>query len=497
MIILIIGGTLFRVFLLKKEETKMEEKFEENLPKRKPAVAGSFYPADKEELEKLIDQLLSQAQPPETEGEILALILPHAGYQFSGRTSAHGFKKLIGEKIDTVILIGNSHQESFDGISVFPEGYFETPLGKVKIDSDLAKAIISESDRIFFRESCHKKEHSLEVQLPFLQKVLGDFKIVPILFGNVPGNDYQILANAILKHIKGKNVLVVASSDLSHYPPYDIANFADKKTIEAILSGDVGVFEKTILELEREKLPQTLTLACAQDAIKTVMIVAKELGAKKIELLKYENSGDVSGEKLQVVGYAAIGFFGVRRGNLLNKKEREILLKIARETVESFVKEGKIPEYEIKEPMLNQNLGAFVTIKKQGNLRGCIGRFSPTDIPLFKVVSQMAIAAATEDPRFFPVQKEELPYLKYEISVLTEPREIDDWRKIEIGKHGVIIVYQGRQGVFLPQVATEHNLNLEEFLSLLCTEKVGAEPDCYKKKEAKIFVFEAQVFGEE
>lgn len=487
LVILILGG-----FLIFQKRKKMENK----ILKREPAVAGQFYPEKKEDLERIIDEYLEKADPPETEGEILALILPHAGYQFSGKVAAFGFKKLVGENIDTVILIGNSHYYQFDGISIFPEGFWETPLGKVKVDFDLAQEIKKESEKIFFDQNYHQKEHSLEVQIPFLQKVLKDFKILPILLGNKNPKDYQILAEAISKNIKEKNVLLIASSDLSHYPNYEDAKFVDQKVIDAILNGDVENFEKEILSLQKMKIENALTFACGQDSIKTVMLVAKKLGAKEIKLLKYANSGEVSGDLSKVVGYSAIGFFGERRGSLLNKKEKKVLLEIARKSLETFILEGKIPEFKVESPYLNQKLGAFVTIKKHGKLRGCIGTFSPTEIPLYQVVSQMAIAAGTEDLRFYPVQKEELKELEYEISVLSNLEEIEDWQKIEIGKHGVVIRVGGRSGTFLPQVATEQNWDLKTFLKMLCLEKLGLEKDCYKRKDAKIYVFTAQVFGE-
>ncbi len=486
---------------------------------RQPAVAGQFYPGDPEELEKMIDQFLEKASPPETEGEIFALVLPHAGYPFSGPVAAYGFKQLMGgssyddrhdlNQFATVILIGNSHYERFEGISIFPRGFYKTPLGEVEIDSQLAEKIIAENERIFFRESVHQREHSLEVELPFLQVILRPKaegsplsvhvpRIVPIILGNSPEEDYKILAQAIVKNIRGKNILLIASSDLSHYPSYGDAQQADSKTIEAILTGRVGELEKTIQDLEKENIPGAVTFVCAEDAIKTIMLVAKELAAEEIKLLKYANSGDVPiGDKSQVVGYAAIGFFGPRQSHLLKKTEQEKLLEIAKNSVETFVKEGKIPEFQVEESILNQNLGAFVTLKKQSQLRGCIGRFSPTDIPLYQVVSQMAIAAATQDKRFYPVGEDELGELDYEISVLSPLEKIDNWQGIEIGKHGVQIRKGLRNGVFLPQVATDNNWDLEKFMGELCFQKVGLPWDCWKEEDIDLYTFTAQIFEEE
>lgn len=476
----------------------LSEVFKEEAVKeiiREPAVAGQFYPEDPKELENQINEFLNKAEVSEAKGEILALILPHAGYQFSGQVAAYGFKSLIDQDIDTIILIGNSHQERFEGISVFPEGFYKTPLGEVKIDSKLAQAIINEDERIFFQESAHSKEHSLEVEIPFLQKILDNFEIVPIIFGNSPGEDYMVLAQAISKNIKGKNVLLIASSDFSHYPSYNDAGYADSETVKAILTGQVEELEKAIRDLENQGIPNVVTFACAEDAIKTVMLIAKELGADEIKLLNSANSGDVSiGDKNRVVGYTAIGFYGERRGNLLNREEQEELLEIAKNSVETFVKEGKISEFQIENPVLNQKIGAFVTLKKHGQLRGCIGRYTPTDIFLYQVVSQMAIAAASEDRRFYPVTEEELSELDYEISVLSALEKVNDWQDVEIGKHGVQLRSGLRSGVFLPQVAIDNNWNLETFLGELCSQKLGLSRDCYKQEGLEIHTFTAQVF---
>lgn len=497
-LIFIAGAVLF----LKDEKDRSQlaqvsEVFKSKKIVREPAVAGQFYPKDPKELSTIIDQYLDRVDPPESKGEILALILPHAGYQFSGQVSAYGFKKLIGEEIDTVILIGNSHHERFEGISIFPEGFYKTPLGEIEIDSELAQKIMAEDERIFFRKSAHQKEHSLEVELPFLQKVLKNFKILPIIFGNSSNHDYKILAKALVNNIQRKNVLLIASSDLSHYPSYSNAKYLDSKIIEAILTAQVENLEQTIHNLKQEQIPNLVTFACGIDAIKTVMMVAKELGANEVKLLNYANSGDIFAEfKPRVVGYATIGFFGERRGNLLNKNEQQKLLEIARISVETFVREGKIPEFEVENLALNQKLGAFVTLKKRGLLRGCIGRFSPTDIPLYQVVSQMAIAAATQDRRFYPVTEDELELLHYEISVLSEMKKIDDWKKIEVGKHGVQIKKGFKSGVFLPQVATENNWDLEKFLGELCFQKLGLSRNCWEQKDIELYIFTAQVFAE-
>jgi len=257
---------------------------------RLPAVAGQFYPEEKKELTEIVGKFLGEARPPEIEGEIFGLVLPHAGYIFSGPVAAYGFKAIAGKKFDTVIIIGDSHYERFEGVSLWPVGIWETPLGQVEVDKKLTTEILSASDRFIIRDSAHLFEHSLEVQIPFLQKVLKDFKIVPIIFGS-EDEDWERLAQAILENIKDKKVLIIASSDLSHYLPYQEAQKIDSQTLEAILNLNTQNLE-----------------VCAKDSVKTLIEIAKLLGGKT-KLLKYLNSGDTAGDKSKVVGYGAIAFY--------------------------------------------------------------------------------------------------------------------------------------------------------------------------------------------
>ena len=483
-----------RGIMKKKSENK--ERFtpsEVEGPVREPAVAGAFYPDNKVELDSVIDEFLNKVELPELDKYIRALIVPHAGYVYSGQVAAYGYKTLIGQDINRVILIGNSHQEYFDGASIYPRGYFKTPLGEVEIDEDFAKKLIDASDKIYFKESAHLEEHSLEVQLPFLQKTLKNFKIVPIILGNQPGAA-GILINA-MENLIDDNTLIIASSDLSHYPNYENAQYSDNKVIEAILTGKREKFRQTITDVEKENIPNLQTCACGHDAIEVVMGLMEEKTAK---LLEYANSGDVSmGDKSQVVGYAAVVFMdsisSPQAEEELNKEQQKRLLEIAKESLESYLKEGKIMKFEEDDPLLNKRMGAFVTLKKHGELRGCIGVFEP-DISLYQVVAETVISSAINDPRFMPVTKEELPLLEYEISVLSPLKKVDSYKDVEIGKHGVKIVKGSRGGVFLPQVATENNWGRDTFLSILCTQKAGLDADCWKDEDTDIYVFTAQVF---
>ena len=243
------------------------------------------------------------------------------------------------------------------------------------------------------------------------------------------------------------------------------------------------------------------TTMCGIDGVRTVLEVCNLKQWNNIKILKYANSGDVSGigGKKSVVGYGAVAFLKDNNmasdNKILNQGQQQRLLEIAKTTVEDYVKDKKVMDFKINDERLNWQEGAFVTIHKNGELRGCIGQIISTGEPLWKAVRDMAIAAATEDNRFLPVSVDELRKLDYEISVLSAPEKIGDWRKIEFGKHGVIVKQGRRTGVFLPQVAEETGWSKEEFLSQLCTQKAGLPADCYKDKDAELFIFTAQVFG--
>jgi hypothetical protein len=474
---------------------------------RKPVAAGSFYSADKKILSQQIKSFLEQAGDEEINGNLQMLILPHAGYDYSGQTAAYGFEQLVGQNFKTIILIGPSHQDWFFGAALTNQDYWQTPLGEMNIDKDLAKKLIQENKNIFIREQAHQNEHCLEVMLPFLQKVLKDFsvsggKILPIIVSQTDDKFLTDLAQALQKHLTEED-LVIISSDLSHYPSYNDAQKADKNTINGILSGSVEIFEKSIQENMQQNLPNLDTCACGEAPIKVGLLLAKTMGWDKIELLNYTNSGNVSGDRSRVVGYASIVFSSdkQREGELfLSSEEKQILLKIARQSIENKknINNGNLTE-RLKQPQ-----GAFVTLNKDGQLRGCMGRIIEEKKPLYQVVEEMAKVAAFEDPRFYPVSEEETKEIEIEISVLSPLKKIiDPFKEIEIGKHGVIVSARGgsafggqKGGVFLPQVAVENNWDLETFMNELCENKAGLTRDAWKGGDVDIYIFSAEVFGE-
>ncbi len=466
---------------------------------RRPAVAGAFYPGNRLLLRRQVDGFLAKAKKVELEGELIALISPHAGYIYSGPIAAYSYKQLKKKDFDTVILIGPSHRVGFAGASIYNQGPYQTPLGLVEVDSDLASKIIAQDKSIRYIPQAHIREHSLEVQLPFLQRTLKDFKIVPILISEPSLKNCQILADAIFKSIKGKKVLIVASTDLSHYQPYNKARQLDKVTLDAIVT------------LNPEEVAKKGDM-CGQAAVLTTILLARRLGADKAIVLKYLNSGDTAGPKDGVVGYGAVAiskkgekemegaYFkrsekqgSAHRAGSYSKKEREELLKIARDSIKSYLTTRKPPRIETENPKLKQKRGVFVTLRRGKALRGCIGFIEPI-FPLYHAISECAISAATKDTRFPPVTEGELPKITIEISVLSPTKRVVSVDEIKMGVHGVVAKKGLNQGIFLPQVATETGWSKEEFLGHLCRGKAGLPSDAWKDKDTEIYIFTVEKF---
>jgi len=464
---------------------------------RLPVVAGSFYSEDENILSNQIDEFLLQSKEISVDGNPKILIVPHAGYAFSGQVAANAFKLLIDKDIKTVILIGPSHTDWFDGSSIDLHDVWQTPLGDVNIDTELGERIISEHKSIFNRTKSHEKEHCLEVCLPFLQKTLKDFKIVPIIVGQSDEQSRKALVNALSKYIDNQTLIII-SSDLSHYPSYKTANIVDHKIIDTILTGKSKNLTNTIQDLMSQSLLGLDTCACGEEAIHVGLLLSEIIQIDNIKFLDYTNSGDITGDHSRVVGYASIVFSKDLSGQVsLTEEEKQILLQIARESIEGYLIDKKIPEFENILPNLSQPQGAFVTLRRNHELRGCIGRIIEEKKPLYQVVSQMAVAAAVDDNRFLSVSLDEMQDIDIEISVLSPLKKIKNpIKEIEIGKHGVIVQKGSHSGVFLPQVATENNWGLEEFMSQLCQQKAGLSKDAWKTGEVDIYVFSAEVFNE-
>lgn len=473
-----------------------QEKAMSRKPIRESVIAGSWYPGDAARLSKDIKGYLANVPQRSIGGELVAIIAPHAGYIYSGQVAAYAYKLLEEKHYDIVVIVAPSHRAYFHGASVFPLGGFRTPLGIVPVAEDITKELLEKGSIVNSLPQAHAQEHSLEIQLPFLQVVLKDFRLVPIVMGQQDLATCRQLAEDIVTVIKGRDALIVASTDLSHFHPY-----AKAKELDRIVIDRVNAFDPEGLSSD---LDQGRCEACGGGPVVAVMLAARSLGANKSEVLYYANSGDVTGDRSSVVGYMAAVLYrqekkqearqrkkvGVDLG--LNDEEKKTLHEIARTVIWNKAMGKPVPEFHVTSQRLREPRGAFVTINKKGALRGCIGHIRGIK-PLYRTVEEMAAAAAFDDPRFPPVTKAELKDLEIEISVLTPLRQIDDVEEIEVGKHGIYIEKGFYSGLLLPQVATEYGWDRNTFLEHTCR-KAGLSPDAWKQKDTKIYIFSADIF---
>lgn len=457
---------------------------------REPAVAGSFYPGKSDELMKMLEELFSEAEEKDIKGKILGIISPHAGYPYSGLTAAKGYKQLEGKHFETVIIVGPSHRTSFNASSVYREGGWKTPLGIVYIDEEIANKLIAEDKTIDYYPQAHTLEHSLEVQIPFLQVVLKNFKIVPIIIGDQNPKICEKLADAIVKVCKDKNILLIASTDLYHGYSYDECYSSDSLVLKTIGKFDINGFKKLYTTKEN--------VGCGAGPTYTVLRAAKAMGATNCILCDHTTSGDVTGEKEgYIVGYSSFIITAEKKNDeeILSDKERLFLLDIARKSIEASVNGESIPEFKPITERLKEPRGLFVTLTKNGMLRGCIGYIQAIK-PIYAAVSEMAVSAALKDPRFPPVSSKEVSQLSIEISVLTPLEKIDNPEVISVGRDGIFIKKGLYSGLLLPQVATEYGWDREKFIEETC-HKAGLPSNAYKDPETEIFIFQALIFNEE
>ncbi len=486
---------------------------------KEPAVSGTFYPSDPQVLEKMIEGFFLNVKKDKSIEEIhdpIAMILvPHAGYVYSGQTAAYAFNAIEGRDYESVILIGCPHRVAVSGASVYCGRGFRIPFGIISVDNKLAWAIVESSDLISDNEIPHIPEHSLEVELPFLKKVLGDFAIVPIL---VSGNREMLdrVARAILKAISetygtSKSILFVISTDLSHYPKEDDALKCDSEILQAFCTLDGDELVKKNNEIMDRGTDNLFCTMCGLHAAYVGIKIANAINANRAYILNRSTSADAGVEGAsseKVVGYGSV-VITYTEGNIthrniqtfdaLSKEEQEYLLMIARRSLEEYILKGRVPDINIPEKYqkhLSEKRGVFVTIYKGSELRGCIGNHMP-EIPLCECVQRMALESGFNDPRFSPLKEEELDDIRIEISVyLTGVEPIESIEEFEVGKHGIIMQKGSRSATFLPKVPVEQGWDKVTTLKYLCL-KAGLEPNAWKDGDTRFAVYETQVFCED
>lgn len=475
---------------------------------RRPAVAGMFYPGDANSLKQMIQQYLDRAKTAEVQGDIVGIWVPHAGYVYSGQVAANAYQTVRDRQYDAIIVVAPSHHVYLNGASIGDWNAYETPLGLVKIDQRLAQSIRNASSFIQCRDEVHQQEHAVEVQLPFIQMLFPGVPVVPMVAGQLNIEQSQSIAQAIALASAGKHVLLIASSDMSHYPDYDQACRVDHEMLSAVETMNIDKILQKDNQLMMERIPELACTLCGIDALAIVISACKILGADGVRILPYMNSGDITGDHSRVVGYGAAVFTtkesksNMREGGVkleeipFNPEEKKELFKIARQSIQAALKRKELPVFQVESEHLKEKRGAFVTLTNRGQLRGCVGRFDAS-LPLYKVVSQMAEAAAIHDTRFMfdPVTLHELDDLDIKISILSPLKKIESIDDIEIGKHGIWIKQGNHSGTYLPEVATELGWNKEEFLSHCCMEKAHLHPDAWKAG-AEIYIYSSQVLDE-
>ena len=470
--------------------------FDKQEPVLRPATqAGRFYEGNPQRLSHEVDSFLALHAKDKQYENVAAIIVPHAGYYFSGNVAAAAYMSIPkGKPYKRIFLLGPSHHEWLDGASVNTEAdYYETPLGQVKVDRETTQALTATDSVFSYRPEAHDREHCLEVQLPFLQRRFDEVPpIVPVIISTNDFRKLKQMAETLKPYFTDENLFVI-SSDFSHYPSYADACKVDAKTGKAVESGDVEAFIATIDANAREGIRNLATSACGGFPIITLMLMLDK--SYEVKHLLYQNSGDIDDhDQSRVVGYHAFTVLrGAEKAFSLSDEEKKILKDIAYQSIKDSLDGKPIaqPTFNSQFSTLNSKCGAFVSLHKQGRLRGCIGHFGE-DTPLYEIVAEMARAAAFEDPRFSPLRREELDDVDIEISVLTPMRRIQSLDEFELHRHGIYIKKGYRSGTFLPQVADEVNWTKEEFVGHCSQDKAGLGWNGWR--DAELYVYEAIVF---
>lgn len=468
------------------------------------AGAGRWFPADAEQLRTIVDKYLSDS-PPEVPKPPVALIVPHAGYEFSGPVAGKAYATVKGRTYERVILFGLSHQYALRGASVLRVEAYDTPLGRIPVDIEAREALLA-CPVVEEQAAAHRTEHSVENQLPMLQRALGQFKMVEVLVGAMSAKDRATLADAVRALVDDRpagqagSTLLVASSDFTHFGPnFGYVPFRSRLPESLKALNDMAVRE--ILEVNVPGwdacLEKTHDTICGQAGIGLLLKILEPWDDVRGGRVAYDTSGNLTGDWANSVTYAGIAMW--RAGEGLAAAERATLLRIARDAVAEFTKSGKTlkadgGKYDLTVALKSPG-AAFVTLTNAGQLRGCIGHVMAVK-PLYESVIENACNAC-RDPRFTrrPITAVEVPALSIEISVLSPMRRLDDVKNIRIGRDGLMLVRGWASGLFLPQVPVEQGWNLQQYLTELCG-KADLPDGSWKDPKTELYRFTAQVFGE-
>ena len=466
---------------------------------RKPVWAGRFYPANPQELDQLVQHLIATADAEAADrplqGDLRAVIMPHAGFIYSGLTAAHAAREIPRERFRHVVLLGPDHRVGFRNAAVTGATHWRTPLGLIPI-ADGSRLVGARPDLFARIAPADRQEHSLEVTLPFLQARLSNFELLPLVIGPC---DAEEMARMLVAWVETPSTLVVVSADLSHYLPEAEAVERDRQTLARIRALDPG--------WEADQHNRT----CGRYPVGVLLALARRYGWTAT-VLHTSNSGRRTGDPSTVVGYAAVAFYGEKpmqknnpNGKALSSRQGAALVTLARQTLARHFGRRMTPEdaqaleNNLADPALQACCGTFVTLKIDNQLRGCIGSLSGR-APLVSGVRDNALNAAFHDPRFSPLSEKELDRVHIEVSVLSEPEPLsyadaDDLvAKLRPGIDGVIIKKGYASATFLPQV-WEQLPRPESFLAHLCM-KAGLPADQWRAGDLEVLIYQVQYFEE-
>ncbi len=464
---------------------------------RKPAVAGSFYPASAKEIKSMAAPWL---HPAAGGSAPQAVIVPHAGYVFSGEVAASALNQIPrGHAYKRIFLLGPSHRVAFAGASVQTAFSFaETPLGRVPVDVAVGEELIRAGEGVFtYRSDAHDREHCLEVQLPLLQLALGEVPpIVPIVISTERLSVLERIAGVLQPYFTPENLFVI-SSDFSHYPSYEDARTSDLYVAETIVSGGLDEFLKALSDVRKRDFAGQDTAACGACAIAVLLSLMDGQGRDRfsVDHVMYRNSGDsVYGDKDRVVGYNSLVINRLDESLFhFSEEEKRAMVAAARSSIHSALRLDYDGDDTPVGILNEKGYGVFVTLRLEGRLRGCIGRFTSSST-LDATIREMARSAAFSDPRFPSLSRNEARRVKIEVSVLSPLKKIRSIDEFKLGRDGIYMVKGSRHGTFLPQVAAETGWSTEEFLGHCARDKAGIGWDGWK--DADLYTYQTGIVEE-
>jgi len=465
---------------------------------RKPAVSGSFYPSSAKEILSMTKGWL---HPVDAKAAPQAVIVPHAGYVFSGEVAASAFNRIPKRHpYKRIFLLGPSHRVGFSGASVDTlYAYAETPLGRVAVDIETGKELLKTAS-FTCRNDAHDREHCLEVQLPFLQMMYEEVPpIVPIVIGTQRLEILEDIADSLEPYFNDDNLFII-SSDFSHYPSYKDAQASDLYLANAIEQGGLEEFLNALRYIRKMDFTGQDTAACGACAIAVLLSMMDTQGRNQFDVdhVMYRNSGDSPyGDKDRVVGYNSIVITRNQKADEhlfhFSDDEKRGMIAAARSAIYSALRmdyDGDITPVGILE---EKGYGVFVTLHLNGRLRGCIGRFTSSD-SLYETIQDMARSAAFSDPRFPSLSRSEAHRIDIEVSVLSPLKRISSVDEFKLGRDGIYMIKGSRHGTFLPQVATETGWSTEEFLGHCAQDKAGI--GYYGWKDAELYTYQTEIVNE-